>query len=159
MIDVGGGSSLLASRLLEAGYAVAVLDVSAAALERAKARMGPRAADVGWIVADLTEVADVGRFDLWHDRAVFHFLTDPADREKYVALLNRTVPPGGHAVIATFALDGPERCSGLEVVRYDAASLGRELGPHFALLRTVPETHLTPWGAPQSFQYSLFRKK
>ena len=159
MIDVGGGSSPLASRLLEAGYAVAVLDVSEAALDRAKARMGAPAIGVEWIVADLTEVGDVGRFDLWHDRAVFHFLTDPADRAKYVALLSRTVPPGGHAVIATFAPDGPEQCSGLPVRRYDARSLTRELGPGFTLLKSVPEAHRTPWGVAQSFQYSVFRRE
>ena len=110
------------------------------------------------IVADVTGVPDVGRFDLWHDRAAFHFLTDPGDRRKYVALLDRTVPAGGHAIIATFAHDGPEKCSGLGVVRYDAASLGRELGPKYALRRTVHETHLTPRGKPQSFQYSLFQR-
>jgi len=159
VIDVGGGASPLAGRLLDVGYAVAVLDVSAEALTRAKARLGARAGQVVWIVADVTEAADVGRFDLWHDRAAFHFLTSPYDRRRYVGLLRRTVPPGGHAVIATFALDGPDQCSGLDVVRYDGESLARELGDEFELLRSVPETHITPWGIPQSFQYSVFRHR
>jgi SAM-dependent methyltransferase len=159
VIDVGGGASPLAGRLLDLGYAAAVLDISAAALDRAKARLGARADQVGWIVADVTEVADVGRFDVWHDRAAFHFLTRPYERERYVGLLSRTVPPGGHAIIATFAPDGPAQCSGLDVVRYDGESLARELGAGFEQLRSVPETHFTPWGKPQSFQYSVFRHR
>jgi SAM-dependent methyltransferase len=145
--------------LLDMGYTVAVLDVSDEALGRARERLGARAGQVRWIVADVTEVADVGRFDVWHDRAAFHFLTSRYDRRRYVGLLKRTVPPGGHAVIATFAPDGPARCSGLEVVRYDGESLARELGDDFELLRSVPETHVTPWGQPQSFQYSAFRHR
>ena len=157
VIDVGGGASPLAGRLLDAGYAVTVLDLSAPALGRAKARLGARAASVGWIVADVTDVQDVGRFDLWHDRAAFHFLTHPRERARYGSLLRRTVPAGGHAVIATFAPDGPPQCSGLDVARYSGESLARELGPAFERLRTVPETHVTPRGTPQSFQYSVFR--
>jgi hypothetical protein len=94
---------------------------------------------------------------VWHDRAVFHFLTTSVDRAAYAALLARTVPKGGHAVIATFALDSPEKCSGLDVRRYDGRALAAELGPRFHLLKGVPELHRTPWGAPQSFQYSLFK--
>ena len=97
-------------------------------------------------------------FDVWHDRAVFHFLTEIADRAAYVSLLTRTVPLRGHAVIATFAPDGPERCSGLEVRRYDERTLTAELGAAFALITSTRETHLTPWGKPQSFQYGLFRR-
>ena len=137
-------------------------DTGADAIEgsdRAKARLGARADQVGWIVADVTEVADVGRFDVWHDRAAFHFLTRRYDRQRYAGLLKRTVPPGGHAVIATFALDGPAQCSGLDVVRYDGKSLARELADDFELLRGVPEAHVTPWGKPQSFQYSVFRHR
>jgi len=100
-----------------------------------------------------------GRFDVWHDRAAFHFLTRPYERERYVGLLSRTVRPGGHAVIATFALDGPEKCSGLDVVRYDGELLARELGGDFELLRSLAETHVTPWGKPQSFQYSVLRHR
>ena len=159
VIDAGGGSSRLAERLLDRGHeGLAVLDVSAAALERAKARLGERAGRVRWIVGDVTRVEDVGTYDVWHDRAVFHFLTEASDRARYVALLRRALAPGGHAVIATFAPDGPEQCSGLAVVRYDGPGLARELGDGFTLLRTVEETHRTPWGKPQAFQYSVFRR-
>ena len=95
-------------------------------------------------------------FDLWHDRAVFHFLTEATDRAAYVDLLARTIPAGGHAIIATFAMDGPEKCSGLPVRRYDGESLAAELGPRFEFLKSVTERHQTPWGSPQSFQYSVF---
>lgn len=111
-----------------------------------------------WIVADVTTTDDVGTFDVWHDRAAFHFLVDAQDRERYVRLLKKTVPIGGYAIIATFALDGPPKCSGLDVVRYSGESLSRELGAGFALLKSVPETHLTPRGRQQSFQYAVFRR-
>ena len=158
VIDVGGGTSLLAERLLDQGYAVTVLDISQAAIDRARKRLGARASEVGWLVADVTASPDLGTFDVWHDRAVFHFLTAPADRAVYAELLARTVAVGGHAIIATFALDGPEKCSGLEVRRYDGNSLAAELGPRFRLMKSVPEMHRTPWNAPQSFQYSLFKR-
>jgi SAM-dependent methyltransferase len=158
VIDVGGGTSRLAEKLLGRGYAITVLDISQAAINRARGRLGTRAAEVGWTVADVTAGPHLGTFDVWHDRAVFHFLTAAEDREAYAALLARTLPPGGHAVIATFALDGPEKCSGLEVRRYDGGALAAELGPRFRSLKSVPELHRTPWGAPQSFQYSLFER-
>jgi 2-polyprenyl-3-methyl-5-hydroxy-6-metoxy-1,4-benzoquinol methylase len=158
VIDVGGGTSLLAERLLDRGYAVTVLDISQAAIDRARQRLGDRATQVDWIVADVTAGPELGTFDVWHDRAVFHFLTTSEDRAAYVALLARTVSVGGHAVIATFALDGPEKCSGLEVRRYDGGALAAELGSGFRLLKTVPELHRTPWDARQSFQYSLFER-
>jgi SAM-dependent methyltransferase len=158
VIDVGGGTSALAARLLDAGYAAAVLDISEAALARSRQRLGARAADVRWIAADITAAPDLGQFDVWHDRAVFHFLTDPAGRAAYTSLLARTIPTGGHAVIATFAPDGPERCSGLDVRRYDERSLAAELGADLALVTAVRETHLTPWGRPQPFQYGVFRR-
>ncbi len=113
---------------------------------------------VRWIVADVTASPDLGRHDVWHDRAVFHFLTEPADRAAYVALLNRTVSVRRHAVIATFAPEGPAKCSGLEVRRYSGQSLRAELGANWELLKTAPETHMTPDGKPQSFQYSVFRR-
>ena len=137
-----------------------MLDISQEALDHARARLGGRAALGRWIAGDVTDVEGVGAFDVWHDRAVFHSLTGRGDRQRYVGLLVRTLPPGGHAVIATFAPDGPVRCSGLDVMRYDAQSLWRELGPAACeLLRGVPETHLTPSGRPQSFQYSVFRRR
>jgi SAM-dependent methyltransferase len=158
VIDVGGGTSPLAGRLLDEGYAVTVLDISQAAMDRARKRLGDRANQVDWIAADVTAGPDLGTFDVWHDRAVFHFLTASEDRLAYAALLARTVSVGGHAVIATLALDGPEKCSGLEVRRYDGSALAAELGPQFHLLKSVPELHRTPWNAPQSFQYSLFKR-
>lgn len=158
VIDVGGGASPLAGRLLNLGYSVAVLDIAPAAMERAQHALRERASLVRWLVADVTAIKSVGRFDLWHDRATFHFLTDPAHRKRYLNLLRRAVPVGGHAIIATFAKTGPTKCSGLDVVRYDAESLARELGRGFTLLKSVPETHLTPWGTQQDFQYAVFRR-
>ena len=145
-------------KLIGHGYSVAILDISEAAVTRGRERLGPRAGMIRWIVADIAADPDLGSFDVWHDRAVFHFLTNPADRAAYVALLNRTVSAGRHAVIATFAPDGPEKCSGLDVRRYSGLTLSQELGPTLKLLKSVPETHLTPGGKPQSFQYSVFRQ-
>ena len=158
VIDVGGGASLLAAKLLDHGYSVAVLDISQAAVTRGRERLGPKAAMIRWTVADVTSSPGLGSFDVWHDRAVFHFLTNPADRAAYVTLLNRTVAVGRHAVIATFAPDGPEKCSGLDVRRYSGQTLRSELGAGWELLKTVPETHITPGGKLQSFQYSVFRR-
>lgn len=158
VIDVGAGTSSLPGRLLDRGYSVAVVDISEAALIRGREKLGPRASMIQWIVADLTADAALGSFDVWHDRAVFHFLTNPADRVAYRALLERTLADGRHAVIATFALDGPEKCSGLDVRRYSGQTLHAELGAGFELLKTVPELHVTPQGKTQSFQYSVFRR-
>jgi len=157
VIDIGGGTSTLARRLLENGYSVAVLDISEAAIARAREQFGNLAGRVQWIAADVTANPNFGTFDVWHDRAVFHFLTAPADRAAYVKVLTRTVPAGGHAVIATFSLEGPEKCSGLAVRRYSGVTLAAELGKAWSLLKSVPETHLTPWGKPQAFQYSVFK--
>ncbi len=159
VIDIGGGASRLVDALLARGHGdVTVLDLSAPALEAARRRLGPTGDAVHWIVADVTTWQPPCRYDVWHDRAAFHFLTDPADRAAYVAALTAALPPGGHAVIATFAPDGPERCSGLPVMRYDGESLAAVLGAGFARLETVAHSHLTPWGAAQSFQFSLFRR-
>jgi SAM-dependent methyltransferase len=158
IIDVGGGTSPLADRLLALGYSVTVLDISESAITRGRHRLEARAAQIKWIVADVTTNPALNSFDLWHDRAVFHFLTNPADRAAYLALLNRAIAVGRHAVIATFALDGPEKCSGLDVRRYSGPTLSAELGRSFELLKSVPETHVTPWGRPQSFQYSVFER-
>jgi SAM-dependent methyltransferase len=155
VIDIGGGSSSLVDELLAENHDVTVLDISESALERAKSRLGHRAIDVEWIVGDVTKVELPGPFDIWHDRATFHFLTDPADRRRYVDLANRSIVSGGHAVIATFALNGPERCSGLPVERYDARSLANELGNRFRLLKSTPWEHHTPQGAIQNFIYTV----
>lgn len=158
VIDVGGGTSVLVDRLLDAGYALTVLDISQGALDRARQRLGARASQVRWVAGDVTAVDDLVPFDVWHDRAVFHFLTDPGDRRKYIALAERSVPVGGHLVIGTFALDGPEKCSGLPVERYDGKKLAAELGNGFYLKKELAETHLTPWGKPQQFHYAVFER-
>jgi SAM-dependent methyltransferase len=158
VIDVGGGNSALAGKLLKRGYLATVLDISAAALDRARTQLGARAAEVNWVVADIANAPQLGPADVWHDRAVFHFLTDAADRAAYKRSMLGSVAVGGHAVIGTFALDGLDKCSGLDVRRYDAALLAKELGPAFTLVKTEPETHLTPWGKQQSFQFSVFRR-
>lgn len=160
VIDVGGGASVLVDRLLELDVSkVAVLEISDAALEESRKRLGPGAGRVRWITADVTELDDVGQFDIWHDRAVFHFLTDPADRRRYAQLALKTVPSGGHLIIATFGPQGPAQCSGLPVCRYDAAGLAAELGPEVELVREVNHEHVTPWGKPQQFTFALFRRR
>lgn len=160
IIDIGGGASRLVDALLQDGYRdVAVLDLSANALEAAKKRIGQAASTVDWIVADATTWRPARTYDVWHDRAAFHFLTDPRDRAAYVERLRSTVKPGGHVIIATFAPDGPEKCSGLPVQRHDSASLEAELGPDFELVETRSETHHTPWGSSQAFQFSRFRRR
>jgi SAM-dependent methyltransferase len=159
IIDVGGGASRLVDRLVEQGFEdVTVLDLSAAALEAAKARLGEAAGKVRWIVADATEWTPARTFDVWHDRAAFHFLVDPDDQASYVERLRRALRPGGFAIIATFALDGPEKCSGLPVARRDAESLCAALGPGFVLVETRRCDHRTPSGAIQHFQFSAFRR-
>jgi SAM-dependent methyltransferase len=159
VVDIGGGASRLVDALVDEGYeAVTVLDLSESALATAKARLAPAAAGVTWIVADVVGWKPRQRYDVWHDRAAFHFLTDADDRTAYIACLREGLRAGGHAIIATFALDGPERCSGLPVVRYDAASLGEVLGDAFSLIETRRHDHLTPMGSTQRFQFSVFRR-
>lgn len=158
-IDVGGGASGFAKGLLDRGLRdVSVLDLSAAALNVLAERLGPQAASIRQICADITQWTPLRSFDLWHDRAVFHFLVEPADRAAYLANLARALSPGGHAIIATFAPDGPEKCSGLPVMRYAPQDLANVLGEGFELLEHRLQVHLTPAGATQSFQFSLFRK-
>lgn len=159
VVDVGGGASVLVDRLIDRGFAdITVLDIAESALARSRARLGPRAERVRWVVADVTGWRPEGSFDLWHDRAVFHFLTEAADRARYVEALRAALAPGGHAIVATFALDGPERCSGLPVVRYGPESLLAELGPGFTLVASEREEHVTPAGRVQPFTYALFRR-
>lgn len=159
IIDIGGGASRLVDTLLDEGFeAVTVLDLSEKALATSKARLGARGAKVQWVAADVTTWEPSQTYDVWHDRAAFHFLTDPKDRAAYAARVLRAVRPGGHVIIGTFALDGPERCSGLPVVRYDAASLGKILGPSFKLIESRNHGHQTPMGAIQRFQFSWFRR-
>jgi SAM-dependent methyltransferase len=159
IIDIGGGASRLIDALLLDGYRdVTVLDLSANALDAAKRRVGEVASTVEWIVADATNWRPARSYEVWHDRAAFHFLTDPHDRAAYVERLRSAVAPGGHVIIATFALDGPERCSGLPVQRHDSASLSAELGPQFELVEARSEIHHTPWNSTQAFQFSQFRR-
>jgi len=160
VIDVGGGASRLVDRLIEKGFGrVAILDVSEKALEATKRRLGRRGDEINWIVADVTTWNPSGPYDLWHDRAAFHFLTDPADRDAYVVRLKKAVRPGGHVIIATFAPDGPERCSGLPIVRYDPAAIAAALGPEFELVDSMRHDHVTPSGSTQRFQFSRFLRQ
>jgi len=159
VIDIGGGTSRLVDTLLDDGFkAINVLDLSAKGFETSKARLGAMSAHVQWIVADVTTWAPTQTYDVWHDRAALHFLTDPKDRAAYAGRVLRAVRPGGHVIIGTFALDGPERCSGLPVVRHDAASLGQLLGPSFEFVESKRHDHHTPAGFIQRFQFSRFRR-
>ena len=159
IIDIGGGASRLVDALVERRLArVTVLDISAAALDAAKKRLGERAASVTWEIADVTKWEPSQRYDLWHDRAAFHFLTAKSDQTAYIERLKKAVKPGGYVIIATFALDGPERCSGLPIVRHDAGSLSAILGSEFNVIDARRHDHTTPSGAVQRFQFSTFRR-
>jgi trans-aconitate methyltransferase len=159
IIDIGGGASRLVDCLVFRGYEdVTVLDLSEAALAAARSRLGEIAGRVTWVAADVTIWEPSRTYDIWHDRAAFHFLTEREDQAAYVARLRRAVRPGGHAIIGTFAPDGPERCSGLLVSRYDATSLAATLGRGFELIDARRHEHVTPWGATQKFQFSTFRR-
>ena len=161
IVDVGGGASTLVDHLLAEGFAaVTVLDIAAAALDVARQRLGARAQAVTWREADVTEATlPPQAYALWHDRAVFHFLGRPEDRQRYMAQLQQALRPDGWVIMATFAPDGPNRCSGLDVTRYSAADLQTELGPAFELIEERPEAHLTPSGGEQKFLFSLWRRR
>jgi len=161
IIDVGGGASTLVDDLLAEGYAdLTVLDLSAAALEAARQRLGVQAGKVCWIEADITGAAlPASRYDIWHDRAVFHFLTDPAERAAYVQTVLHAVKPGGHVIVATFAEDGPLQCSGLPVMRYRSDELHDQFGEAFTLLQHQKEEHHTPFGTVQQFVYCYCRRR
>jgi 2-polyprenyl-3-methyl-5-hydroxy-6-metoxy-1,4-benzoquinol methylase len=157
IIDVGGGASRLVDELLSAGYQdVTVLDVSGTVLNTVRERLGTRADAVRFLQTDITAFRPTRQYALWHDRAVFHFLTAPEDRRRYVDALRASVRPGGHVIMATFGPQGPQRCSGLPVVRYEAATLGAELGSEFELVETSLSVHHTPGGAEQQFLYCRF---
>jgi ubiquinone/menaquinone biosynthesis C-methylase UbiE len=160
LIDVGGGASSLVDYLLAAGFLnISVLDISNAAMEYARERLNARASSVKWLHADATDFEPPHHYALWHDRAVFHFLTESEDRQKYVQTLRRALLPGGHLVLGTFAEDGPVQCSGQPVVRYGAKSISAELGPGFRLIDNQQETHLTPWKTEQKFNWFRFQRK
>ena len=159
VIDIGGGSSSLVGALVGEGFRrCAVLDVSETALARAKGRLVPELQEhILWLALDILSAPDLPSFDVWHDRAVFHFL-EPNRRSAYIALAGRTVPPGGHIVLGTFTLDGPDRCSGLPVQRYDAAMLETLFKDTFALRAQVRQVHMTPGGASQPFLYVVLER-
>ena len=160
VIDIGGGTSTLVDDLLGAGFEdVSVLDIAAPALKRVKERLGERAAAVHWIEADVRKVAlPPSRFDIWHDRAVFHFLTSKESRDRYTATMKSSLKPGGHAIIATFGPDAPPQCSGLDVVRYSPEHLLAEFGPGLRMIHGARELHETPGGREQEFTYACFQK-
>lgn len=155
VIDVGGGESTLVDDLLSHGFRnVTVLDISQTAIEVNKRRLGDSADHVRWLVADITKTElPHSAYDVWHDRAVFHFLTQQEARSAYVKAVANAVKPGGHVIVSTFGPEGPTKCSGLDVVRYDAESLHREFGVHFRLLESANELHHTPFGTVQQFVY------
>ena len=157
MIDVGGGASRLVDALLDAGFKnLTVLDIAEPALATAMARLESRAGEITWVVHDVTTWKPPATFELWHDRAVFHFLTEADDRRAYVEVLRAALAPGGHVILAAFGPDGPQKCSGLPVVRYDAAAIAKELGAEFSLEEERAEAHETPGGATQHFRYFRF---
>jgi trans-aconitate methyltransferase len=159
IIDIGGGASRLVDDLLTRKFRrLTVLDLSGAALAAARKRLGDRGADVQWVIADVTKWEPTQTYDVWHDRAAFHFLTHHADQSAYVVRLRKALKPGGYVIIGTFAPDGPERCSGLPIMRHDATSLAAILGNDFVLIDTRRHDHATPWGAVQRFQFSTFRR-
>jgi len=159
IIDIGGGASTLVDCLLDAGYQnLSVLDIAHSAIEQAKRRLGDRSDKVEWLECDITGFVPELPFDLWHDRAVFHFLTDEADRSSYVQAMSKALNPGAYAIIATFDLSGPEKCSGLEVVRYSPETMSTVLGDGFQLVETSKEEHKTPGGSSQSFVYCRFKR-
>jgi hypothetical protein len=160
IIDVGGGASRLVDALLASGYSdLTVLDVSEVALGRSKARLGSAASRVTWIIADITQWQPHRTWSVWHDRAVFHFLTDAAAQDAYIAALKRGTAPGTAVIMATFALSGPERCSGLPVQRYSPQTLSTRLGSDFMLYAEAAETHPTPFGTTQDFCYAAFLRR
>jgi SAM-dependent methyltransferase len=160
IIDVGGGTSKLPGILLDQGYMrLTILDISGSSIERAKLQHGKKSNQITWIEADVTKFNFIESFDIWHDRAVFHFLTDANDRRRYVDSLNQALKPGGHLIISTFGLKGPPKCSGLNVVRYSAETLHKEFGDNFVMIETFDEVHDTPAKIQQNFICCRFTKR
>lgn len=160
IIDVGGGASTLADDLLLQGFKdITALDISKEALERSKVRLGSKSSKISWLEADITKVNfPKGKYDLWHDRAVFHFLTKKSDRIQYVKTLHHSVKQGGHVIIATFGSKGPEKCSGLDVVRYGLEEMKKVIGNSFELVESLEESHKTPFETVQEFMYFWFKR-
>jgi len=159
IIDIGCGALPLAAELLTRGYQkLSSLDISEAAIASARQQMGYNADKVSWYVTDIGQFSPPDHYMLWHDRAVFHFLTSESDRKRYIEVLDRQLAPNGRIIIATFAPDGPSQCSGLDIVRYDATTISSELGGRFRLQQTRSESHVTPSGVEQSFNWFLFSR-
>ncbi|MDZ4771066.1 MAG: class I SAM-dependent methyltransferase [Chloroflexota bacterium] len=160
IIDVGAGASTLVDDLLEAGYTdITLLDIAQEALEVARTRVHAAASRLTWLIGDITTIPLARhRYDVWHDRAVFHFLTDPLQQKGYIDQVLHAIKPGGHIIVATFAPDGPEKCSGLATARYDATALHGVFGSQFSLIDSTQESHHTPWGTEQRFVYCYCRK-
>jgi SAM-dependent methyltransferase len=159
IIDIGGGDSLLVDHLLDLGYQdLTVLDISAAALEKTKKRLGDRARQVQWIVADIAQYQPTEAYDFWHDRAAFHFLTEEEEIQNYVITLHNSLNPEGIALIGTFSLDGPEKCSGIAIKQYSEATLTDRLAPYLDKIKCVTLDHITPSKMPQNFIFCCFRK-
>jgi SAM-dependent methyltransferase len=159
IIDIGGGASRLVDTLLMQGFEnLTVLDLSEAALDKARSRLGSVARSIRWIAADVTSWKPDAKYDVWHDRAAFHFLTERDEQQAYIDRLKQALRPGGYAIIGTFALDGPEKCSGLPVVRQSPETMVVLLGSDFHLVDARRHEHATPWQSVQKFQFSTFRR-
>ncbi|MBW1841721.1 MAG: class I SAM-dependent methyltransferase [Deltaproteobacteria bacterium] len=160
IIDVGGGTSMLPGLLVDQGYRkLTVLDISANAIAKAKRQLGEKSKQIMWIEADVTSFSFTEKFDIWHDRAVFHFLTDALDRKKYVNSVNQALKPGGDLIVSTFGLNAPSKCSGLNVTRYSPETLHKEFGDNFDLIEVSKEVHLTPSRVQQPFIWCRFSKR
>lgn len=160
IIDVGAGASVLALNLLKLGYSnLSVLDISQKAIEHAQKQLADQAVKIQWHISDVIDFIPVHQFDIWHDRAVFHFLIEQKSRELYIKTLKNSLNDEGYAIIATFAKDGPKKCSGLDIVQYDSLSMQHELGDEFTLIKNCSEVHLTPKNNEQQFNYFLFQYK
>lgn len=160
IIDVGGGTSMLSKHLLDQGYKkLTVLDISGNSIEKAKSELEEKSNEIKWIEADATKYSFMEQYEIWHDRAVFHFLTKTEDKKGYINSLNQALKLNGHLIIATFSLDAPPKCSGLSVVRYSPETLQNELGDNFFLAETLVEDHVTPSGVKQNFIFCRFIKR
>jgi 2-polyprenyl-3-methyl-5-hydroxy-6-metoxy-1,4-benzoquinol methylase len=160
IVDIGGGDSLFVDHLLQLGYTnVTVLDISAHAIDRAKERLGDKAESVNWVISDVLNYKPSKQYDLWHDRATFHFLTDAADKQQYLNRAHQCLSPDGYMVLSTFSVTGPDKCSGLPVQQYSETSLSNMFGPYFEKIKCITRLHTTPFHAIQNFIYCSFRNK
>lgn len=160
IIDVGGGNSHLVDHLLKLGYkSLSVLDISEKAIKKARERLGEKAEEVNWFISDITKAEFNQEFDVWHDRAAFHFLTNARDIETYITKLNSSLKPGGYFILGTFSENGPDKCSGIEIKKYSSEDMRKQFERDFEIVRLENLDHKTPWDATQNFTFGLFRKK